>query len=174
MAYFIILVMLLFSCSNDSNHTATSTTNTDTIMPPSDTAKVDGTAVADTIPQQLVEDSIVATPTNTQKSKSSDPMLGTWKWLYTSCCSRRPQIIKDTSAKATYLRINDNKNAQWLHGKQVTKKETFDIEHTKEGPIKIKFSTNNYPAYLSFKGDTMILNYGYMDLQTEYYLKQKP
>ncbi len=32
---------------------------------------------------------------------------------------------------------------------------------------------DKHPGYIYFKSDTLVIDYGYMDLQTEYYLKKK-
>jgi hypothetical protein len=183
-----LLVFLLLAACNTGSTSGTDAVANDTLAPSVvDTVPNDGTSI-DTSTAAVTEQAESTQPTESKvvkditqakqepaKQQSQNPLeskiTGTWQWSYTSCCNRRPVITKDSSARKTLLKFS-NGAVQYYHDKELQSKDTYKISENNKGVPQIKFAEKNYPAYLSFKGDTMVISYGYMDLQTEYYIRK--
>ena len=101
-------------------------------------------------------------------------LLGTWEWHKTLCCFRLPNTIQDTSALIQTIRFTKQGLFERYLGDEITGQEEYLIKiglmNDNRPTIRI---AEGPPAIVHFKQDTLILDYGYMDLQTEYYVKMK-
>jgi hypothetical protein len=106
-----------------------------------------------------------------EKSKSiSDELTGSWEWIKTDCCGR--------TTKTTYASPEAEKRVITFYedgtvlfysvdpeGKMEKQKYTKGMMGEQE---TIKIGTLQ-PAIMEIENDTLVLNWGYFDLQIEYY-----
>jgi len=101
---------------------------------------------------------------------------GRWIWLKTSCCGRVP---KETNPQTTGFTIEFDFKPD----------KTFDAYRDGKLEKTLPYKLGNYifnetrplmvmgesprPAYILFRSDTLVIDYGYMDLETEYYIRKK-
>ena len=103
--------------------------------------------------------------TNTETASTG--IEGTWKIAKRLCCGR---MNKETLGGKKILVLNAG---------------TFEIKGDEDGDASGKYILSNsedmgtmiklgdkYPAMYSLKGDTLILDWGYMDLATETYVRK--
>lgn len=107
-------------------------------------------------------------------------LTGTWTWVKTVCCGRIRTISTPESSSST---VSLMLNADHTYKK-------YRNDELKEGSFQTRIGINDYAvetgdrrdvivfdtesaAYYYFLKDTLVIDYGYMDLQTEYYLRKK-
>lgn len=121
---------------------------------------------------KTINETMTENNTNTQKTS----LTGGWHWVKTSCCGRMPVITTpQTENKTIVLNLNkDNSFEKIVNGKNV-ENGTYEIKNGMNGEDfkTIKLSTVPRDGYISIINDTLIINYGYIDLQTEYYKRVK-
>ena len=112
---------------------------------------------------------------NTQKvSGDPDPhdpklLYGTWLIEKEICCGRNP-IVTYGGTKELTIKAKDNVYIIRENGK-ILEKGVYKIDLKSQfGPV-ITFE-EQYPAMYQVVGKTLVLNWGYMDLQEETYTKQ--
>ena len=149
-AGFYFLLSILLSCNgNRQNSTQVSAGSVDT-----NNTVVDTTAQNQTLEQQII---------------------GQWQWWKTNCCYRTPEItFADTTKPPLILKFEATGNLEYWSGDSLTNASFYEIKYglmnDKRPVLKIG---DRQPGLLLVKGDTLIIDYGYMDLQTEYYLRRK-
>lgn len=118
-------------------------------------------------------------PKNTSKSSKKPDLYGKWQWLRTSCCYTSPKISNpENTGENRTLELRSDKTFT-LTKNGVAESGTFelkvglDILNKADSTKLIRIGDDHAAAIYSFQGDTMILNRGYMDLETEYYLRKK-
>lgn len=119
--------------------------------------------------------------TETTQTVDADPIpkpegltdiTGPWLWVKTVCCGRMQRTSYDTTGMPTIVQIGTDGSYTQTNGDVLQRNTTYTYSYDKSlGNNVIKFEDRNMPAILSFRADTMIMNYGYMDLQTEYYIR---
>jgi hypothetical protein len=98
---------------------------------------------------------------------------GDWIWVKTSCCGRTRQITTPESTQmklsrnfaehdSVELYVNDSLQARVFYG--------FSFGFKNENDTMIIIGKGR-PAYLRIENDTMIIDLGYIDLQTEWYVR---
>jgi hypothetical protein len=102
-------------------------------------------------------------------------LSGDWIWLKTECCGRiknvstpestKNKIEKKFSTDGTVTTINNGKTESAL-GYQIL----FSYLNDNNYMISVD---DGRPGLLHFFGDTLVIDYGYVDLQTEWYLRKK-
>ena len=103
-------------------------------------------------------------------------ILGIWKWWKTSCCFRQPRITYgDSLPYPKLLNFKLDGTLETFHGDTLKTKSSYEVNNGfQPGDNRPVLNLNHRTAFLFIKGDTLIIDYGYMDLQTEYYLKFYP
>ena len=103
-----------------------------------------------------------------------EKIIGSWTWQKTICCSRLPKTItSDTLDFPNILKFSPNGHLEYFNGNSLDKMATYEISiglMDDQRPI-IKIN-DGIPGFIYIKGDTLlIIDYGYIDLQTEFYIK---
>lgn len=105
--------------------------------------------------------------------KFRNDLVGTWKWHKTICCSRTPQTTwaenEEDSKKLEFSK--DGKLNIYVNGQLETTKP-YEVGNAFDDN-RITVKTGEYKTALAhIKSDTLVLDYGYMDLEISYYLKE--
>ena len=106
-------------------------------------------------------------------------IYGKWLWFKTECCGSKKGTINNESFKdAIYLDLNpDNTFVEDSKKYRVPRSgEIFLTKETQENKTYdvIRFNDERPAHYiLSADGDTLILTWDYLELQTEYYHRRK-
>ena len=98
-------------------------------------------------------------------------IMGAWQWDKTICCGRKQKETRDTSAQKLTLFIDDH-TIQYYRGKQLTGTKVYRLSRLEDHPT-IRLEDNPNAAFLTVGNDTLIIDFEYMDLQTEYYIRVK-
>ena len=104
-------------------------------------------------------------------TKASQLIVGKWKWEKTICCSRMPEVITpDKDEKIQYLEFTPDSTVIFYKGNEVQKRKTYRVN---EGPLVPNMPEINIEGQrtgiLRITDDQLVLDYSYIDLQTEYY-----
>ena len=100
-------------------------------------------------------------------------IVGRWKLYKTECCGRNKstRMAEDTEEESRYMKFESDGMVKYQDHGTLLKKVPYHFETTKEGDQDwIKIGDEPTAIYV-IKGDTLMLNWEYMDLQIEYYLK---
>ncbi|TVR76976.1 MAG: hypothetical protein EA412_12460 [Chitinophagaceae bacterium] len=107
-------------------------------------------------------------------SKMQEKLIGTWDWEYTVCCGRNPQTITpEMEGNTISLRFFENFTVlRVINGESKT--ITYDIHYSDIYPDRlfISFEDAQRPALIEIDEDKLLINYEYIDLQREYYIKR--
>lgn len=99
--------------------------------------------------------------------------VGKWNWIQTKCCGRGAKITKPDAQKHMELVLKQGGSFDKTDGGSKTSGTwtlgTFNAEDDRQ-TITL---ADEKPALLQGGGDTLILNYQYMDLQIEWYVRVK-
>ncbi len=102
-------------------------------------------------------------------------ILGNWEWWKTICCGRTPFTETSESLKAPkILEFQTGGALLYYSGTELTSTQNYKISYglvNDDRPVINIGATR--PGMLYIKGDTLMIDYGYVDLQTEYYLRRK-
>lgn len=99
---------------------------------------------------------------------------GTWMWAKTVCCARRPNTTFDTTGTPTFIEFKDN--GQFLKTRNNEQLSSGDYVLRYDLNMKmpmLELSNKNQQAIVHFKEDTLVLDYAYMDLQSEFYVRPR-
>ena len=102
---------------------------------------------------------------------------GKWQWVKTICCGRTPkETSPSTVGYTTALGFANNRELTFYRNDSIQTKGkykiTFGLNNDESDTMIIIGDTPRY-GYFRFKEDTLIVDYGYIDLQTEFYIKKK-
>lgn len=107
--------------------------------------------------------------------KQHEQLSGKWIWVKTICCGRTarlstPEILNQSSA----LDFNGKGQVKLLKNDtlEATLKYRFFEGFAQENQIMLAIGDNPRAAYFQVQNDTLILDYSYVDLQTEWYIKK--
>lgn len=113
-----------------------------------------------------------------QETKQAD-YIGKWQWLATDCCFRESKRTTPKSCSCTKS-IEFTATGEFVMGQDgaETERGKYSLrnglnEGDKGGNQRYLYIGDKAPALLLFRGDTMVINRGYMDLETEYYIPVK-
>lgn len=118
-------------------------------------------------PMTLNQDKI----NNIRLERTKESLLGTWNWYKTDCCARLPKttMAKDVKESKS-LSFSDNTQTYFENG-EITSSVPFELGYAfNDDRVTLK-SGEFKTAILHIKGDTLVLDYGYMDLAIDYYIK---
>ena len=181
--YIFGLLWILISCNSQENNSENAV-SADTFSMNADTLpdKVDGLEVeTDTlnIPNPSENEPKPDKPLPgkaTAQDNIATKILGKWKWEKTHCCGRNAQTYTDTLNENKILHFKSGGKVEFYENGKLQKVENYSVEenhdHLKRPAITIGEETLG-PAILEIEGDKMMINYGYMDLQIEYYKRVK-
>jgi hypothetical protein len=119
------------------------------------------------------------TANNTAKEKmntENNSIVDQWQWTKTSCCGRMPKITTpNTENLKVLLNLKADNTFEKFENATLKEKGSYELNNALEGDTRtmIKLSTIPRSGYLFLQGDTMVIDYGYIDLQTEYYVRKK-
>ena len=116
----------------------------------------------------------------TKEVNQDDPIekliLGEWEWQKTICCGRTPHTKTADSLKAPkILKFQKEGSLLYLSGNELTATDTYTISYglqNNEQPL-LSIGKGHRFGIIRIKDDQLIIDYGYMDLQTEYYVRKK-
>lgn len=100
-------------------------------------------------------------------------LFGTWQWHRTDCCARLPNTTyaKDTD-KPKSLYFSKNNTLTYFENGKETSTVPFEVGRAfNDDRVTLK-SGEFKTAIMHLKGDTLVLDYGYMDLAVDYYIKE--
>lgn len=103
-------------------------------------------------------------------------IVGNWQWAKTICCGRTPQTETAESLPAPkILKFQPGGMLQYFSGDSKISDQTYKIVYEllkDDGRPTITIGARQ-PALLFIEGDTLLIDYGYIDLQQEYYIRVK-
>lgn len=103
-----------------------------------------------------------------------DDLYGEWIWLKTHCCGRIMNVTVDTAQTPTIISFTQDGKQLTYKGKQVARTKTYEFYIDPNlGSPALKLEGVSAPALVHINGDTLVLDYGYMDLQTEFYVRPR-
>ncbi len=110
------------------------------------------------------------------QSNLEEFILGDWGWEKTICCGRTPHTeTPETLNSAKTMRFQKGGMVVFLSGNEILSTQTYHISYgLSDGdkrPVIIIGASR--PGLLFIKDDTLIIDYGYVDLQQEYYVRRK-
>ena len=106
--------------------------------------------------------------------KQMKALAGTWELLKTDCCGRLNKTTIAEPGEKVITFFADGKMEMTSDGEKVQSSWRMyrDTNFDKEATL-LDLGKQNRPAMYNIQGDTLIISWGYMDLQTEYYLRKK-
>lgn len=132
--------------------------------------------------QALQEDAIENIPSdNSNKepvqkaSEARSILIGKWEWEKTICCGRKPEIMKPEDDKKTqFLEFKKDSTVLFYKGDEIEKRKKYKVNGgTLVNNVPEIDIEGQQPGILRIAGDELVLDYSYIDLQTEYYRKVK-
>jgi len=114
--------------------------------------------------------------TDTPQGSIEKLIVGEWQWDKTICCGRTPSTQTSESLKAPkVLRFNPDGTVQYFSGEEETSTQTYKITYAMRDYNRPVITLGDSPraGLLFIRGDTLVIDYGYMDLQQEFYLRKK-
>lgn len=105
-----------------------------------------------------------------------DLIFGDWEWEKTICCGRTPHTeTPETLSSTKTMRFQKGGMVIFLSGNEITSNQTYQISYGLMNDDKRPVITigASRPGLLFIKDDTLIIDYGYVDLQQEYYVRRK-
>ncbi len=164
----LLFTVVIISCGGNKSGDAENNSTIDSTVSTTD----DSMAV--TIDTVVVSDDINdEKDSRDQKSDRTHWVVGDWKWIKTNCCGRGAKITTPDAQRSMSLTINVGGTFDKTDGGSKTN-GNFTLGNFSEEDNRptITFSDER-PALLQGGGDTLILNYQYMDLQIEWYVREK-
>lgn len=162
----LLFTVLIISCGgNKSGDAENKSTNDSAISKTDDTMAV----TADTV--------VIADGNNDdqddKKTGRTHWVVGNWRWIKTNCCGRGAKITTPDALRSMSLAINIGGTYDKTDGGSKTNGNyTLGNFSEEDNRTTITFDDER-PALLQGGGDTLILNYQYMDLQIEWYVREK-
>jgi len=106
--------------------------------------------------------------------KQMKEIIGSWELQKTDCCGRLNKTTQAQPGEKSITFYPDGKMDLISSGEKTA--STFnlytDTNFDQEAPL-LNMGKEGRPAMYKVKGDTLTISWGYMDLQTEYYLRKK-
>lgn len=114
---------------------------------------------------------VVACDPDKQLRKS---LAGKWDLVRTDCCGRTTKTsIAKPGDKSMHFRRDGSLTID-VDGKTYNTYYNFlRTDGSMEKFTTLQMGRENYPAIFNIEKDTLIISWGYMDLQTEYYVKKR-
>ncbi len=117
---------------------------------------------------------------NKEEKAEADLLMGTWNWTKSFCCGRgnsvwtSPETCACTRAlilnsDGSYQKLEDDKIKQ--EGKYLLRKGLNDYQFSTGDTNRVIVFDEEHAAYIRFENDTLMITRGYMDLESDYYVK---
>ena len=100
-------------------------------------------------------------------------LIGAWQWEKTICCGRLSKVISaDSSDYELFLKFNVDSTVEFYHDEDLEKKVGYSVTSGNliKGIPELTIEGER-TAILRVTEDQLILDYSYIDLQTEYYYR---
>ena len=124
--------------------------------------------------KQIATEKVTKQESDKRTMGEDKAILGTWQWVKTDCCGRinNTTFAKEEEPKRI-IEFKKSGIARYFErgemNKMAEQKFTFGTLGT-QTTIKIG---EYQPAIYTIKDDELVISWGYMDLQTEYYKRVK-
>lgn len=112
-----------------------------------------------------------------QQDRSNKQMLsalyGEWQWIRTACCGRVQQdSYPAASDPPRIISFFEEGSARYFSGREKTSTSLLPFRVGSLGPIQPTITIGEMrPAIFRVHNDTLTLDWGYIDLHTEYYTR---
>ncbi|MEX0812734.1 MAG: hypothetical protein WD048_11010 [Chitinophagales bacterium] len=105
-------------------------------------------------------------------NKFREELYGKWNWHKTICCARTPQttLAKDSEQSKSIYFSEDSTATKYENGKQVYQEEYEVGNALNDHRITVRIGGYR-TAIAHLKNDTLVMDYGYMDLEISYYIR---
>jgi hypothetical protein len=111
--------------------------------------------------------------------KMNQKLKGEWEWVLTECCFPEVEYQTPENCDCTASVIFDDHHAIFYKNGEIDREDTYEISFGesrkstyKEGDfIFIVFDGFSFPAMLSVSEDSLIIDYSYMDLHKDVYVR---
>ena len=155
----LITALFLFGCSGSEGTTNTNGTEDKSVT----------TSTADLASENNNENRVSGVKTIV-KSDGKD-LIGEWVWVKTSCCGRMTKDTSPSEEDPQKIISFDEKGAASYYSKgSVEKMDNFTYSTGMMGTqTTVKIGDLQPAIYSITYDDKLVLNWGYMDLQIEYY-----
>lgn len=157
LTYFFFVLVLLISCKASKDQSKNE---------PAAVSANDTVAAQDTVATQVVN----------PNAPLENQIIGTWQWEKTICCGRTPHTETAESLPAPkILKFQTTGTLQYFSGDSKISDQTYKIAYELlkgDGRPTITIGARQ-PALLFIEGDNMTIDYGYIDLQQEFYTRVK-
>ena len=131
---------------------------------------------ATVVTQDTLQEQVKTEPEAHSNAPLETLILGNWQWSKTICCGRTPHTETAESLPAPkILKFQPGGIMQYFSGDSKTSDQTYKIAYEllkDDGRQTITIGARQ-PALLYISGDTLLIDYGYIDLQSEYYVRVK-
>lgn len=170
---YLLPLLFLLACGG-TEKTNNSENSNDTTIIESDTGDTQAdngnTGQTDNQSEHQNSDEVIS-----NKNSNDDPLkavLGKWQYVKSICCGRAPVTYPDSLS--TTVEFTSEGKVVYYHGKDFYKKLPFKVGMGEiyEGRPYLQIG-NKYKGLLNIDGNNMVLDFGYMDLHTEYYTRIK-
>jgi hypothetical protein len=163
----LIVLFAIGACSGGSKSAENTNDNTDSLVVQETQTNSDTllSELTDTLPSDGTE------TVDTKPVSRTHWVVGKWRWVKTRCCGRAAKITTPDAQRLLLLEIQTGGNYSETDGGAVSKgKYTLSVMSEDDSRTTIAFD-DNQPALLQGGGDTLILNYEYMDLEVKWFVR---
>lgn len=109
---------------------------------------------------------------NDKSTQNSDALIGSWEWIKTDCCGRTSKTTyASPDAEKRIITFYEDGTALFYAADPEGKMEQQKYSKGMMGEQETIKIGNLQPAIMGIENDTLVLNWGYFDLQIEYYKK---
>lgn len=100
------------------------------------------------------------------------PVIGKWEWIKTRCCGRRPEWSNpETTNTTASIEFKADSTLTYSYSDRPSETYSFSISKDSVGN-RAWLMANDERALISLRNDTLIIDYGYMDLATDFYIRK--
>lgn len=119
------------------------------------------------------DDNTLASGQDEEARQGSGGLIGEWVWTKTACCGRTMQETYPEAGEARTIAFYEDGKARFFTDGTKEKTSTVPYSLSKLGPKQPTVRIGELqPAIFAVSNDTLVLSWGYMDLQTEYYTRK--
>lgn len=128
----------------------------------------------------LLSISLLSAKGGCSSEENEQAIVGEWTWVKTFCCGRTSVWTNTETCKCTqtlsitkdgtFKLVKDELVLQ--EGKYILRKGINDFQQQQGDSALVIQMNEDYPAYVEFIGDTLLLARGYMDYDNMYYVRK--
>lgn len=127
----------------------------------------------------LIAFTLISAKGGCSEESAGQPVVGEWTWVKTFCCGRNSVWTSPPTCNCTQsLSIRADGSFKLTKGDKIEegmyqlRKGINDYQQEQgDSALTIQFN-DQYPAYVEFIGDTLLLARGYMDFDNVYYVRK--